>query len=385
MKASRRFSLGLPPWSVVLLVILAAGVGASSAHLGHAQGSRQTLEAPSDRRAAGDRLVTGSKGGVATPESAARPAIPRLRLATELLNRSDALRLAWSPDGKRLAVGGPLDQTVTIWSVQERSILLTLRGEEGGIDALAYSPDGHYLVVGRGFLRWTTDRLLNVYDTRTGTLIRNVPSPGVRGSSNVTSLVFAQSGYLGVGHRDLISLYTGPADNLVRRILTETIAAPIVFGARGAQLAYGSLRITDGYALRVLDLEGQVISTLRRHQRGVEGSPSVLTFSPDGTRLLCGCGDRVGIYDLSSGGLEELPDRHEPPINMLAYAPDGRHLVSGAGRTIRVWDVKRQQVIQTERKGVLEGAAWTPDGQWFATSEGRRITIWQLAIQNNTQ
>ena len=48
--------------------------------------------------------------------------------------------LAYSPDGRRIAVGG--DGTVTVWDAATGRELLTLRGHTGLVLGVAYSPDG---------------------------------------------------------------------------------------------------------------------------------------------------------------------------------------------------------------------------------------------------
>ena len=49
--------------------------------------------------------------------------------------------MAFSPDGRRLATGGE-ENTVKIWDVQTGRELHTLRGHNGDVYAVAFSPDG---------------------------------------------------------------------------------------------------------------------------------------------------------------------------------------------------------------------------------------------------
>src|SRR5215510_4547677 len=53
--------------------------------------------------------------------------------------------MAWSPDSQRLAVGGPLDRRVSVWDVRTGQRVQGPGDQQGGPQALAYSPDGRYL------------------------------------------------------------------------------------------------------------------------------------------------------------------------------------------------------------------------------------------------
>jgi WD40 repeat protein len=54
--------------------------------------------------------------------------------------------LAYSPDGKTLAVGVWLEPVVTLWDVRTRQELCTLNAHLKSLFALAFSPDGRRLV-----------------------------------------------------------------------------------------------------------------------------------------------------------------------------------------------------------------------------------------------
>jgi WD40 repeat protein len=65
-----------------------------------------------------------------------------------LRTRNDAERIAWLPDGSRLAVAAR--RTVQIVDPDTGACLLTLRGEDAQIYGLAFSPDGSLLAAGGG-------------------------------------------------------------------------------------------------------------------------------------------------------------------------------------------------------------------------------------------
>ena len=68
------------------------------------------------------------------------------RIAFDAPRRATAM--AWSHDGKRLAVGGMLDDHVTVLDAATGGRLPGPDGHVGGVHDLAFSPDGRYLYVG---------------------------------------------------------------------------------------------------------------------------------------------------------------------------------------------------------------------------------------------
>lgn len=70
--------------------------------------------------------------------------------------------MIFSPDGDRL-VSTCRDRTVTPWDAGTGEELLTLRGHDSFVSAVAFSPEGRYLVTGehRGMVRvwdtWTSE------------------------------------------------------------------------------------------------------------------------------------------------------------------------------------------------------------------------------------
>jgi WD40 repeat protein/serine/threonine protein kinase len=106
------------------------------------------------------------------------------------------LNLAFSPDGKRIAIGAK-EHTVVIWDVESGQELTTLRGHSGDVCTVAFSPDGRW-VASAG-----EDSTVKVWDSHTGKIIRSF-----RGHTGlVNSLAF---------RRDGRSLISGSRDKTVK-------------------------------------------------------------------------------------------------------------------------------------------------------------------------
>jgi len=104
------------------------------------------------------------------------------------------VNVAFSPDGKRLAIGDT-ESRIVIWEVETGQELRTLRGHSGDVYTVAFSPDQS----GRWVASAGEDSTVKVWDSYTGKLIRSF-----RGHTGlVNSLAFIQDGQrLVTGSRD---------------------------------------------------------------------------------------------------------------------------------------------------------------------------------------
>lgn len=303
------------------------------------------------------------------------------RIKFRLAHAHDVLKLAWSADGKYLAAGAPLPTTLTIRDARDGSVVRTLPDQPGWVEAVAYSPDGRYLVTGRGALPPASDTKINIWDAKTGALVRNVAAPLENSRNSVRAISFSPDGkYLASRHEDhVVGLYSLKDGKWIKTFPSRTgFPGPVAFSPNGRHLAYAIGPQPHGYAIRVVDVgSGQVVKDLT-------GCPDIvhsLTYSPDGRRLVAGDSGTMCVYDLTAGAVERNVE-HRPMIQLVAYVPTGRYLISAsADRTIRVWDTKSWQVADTltGHSGTLYVAALSRDGRHLAAAGNQAVTVWEFA------
>lgn len=136
--------------------------------------------------------------------------------------------------------------------------------------------------------------------------------------------------------------------------------------------------IYDAQDLR-LSVELEQLSAHRSSQGHV---PSVCTFSPDGSSLLCG--EKTGkivLYDVrNSNEPVSFPQFLSYEVTSCSFSKDGtRFLCSSEDRTMQLWDIATRKLVSAREahSGIIRQCCFSPDGSSIVSvSDDHTIKIW---------
>lgn len=334
----------------------------------------------------------------------------------------DTLRLAFSPDGARIAAISSRSAMLRIWDTMTSRELLAVRASPTGVQdqesehiLLRFSPDG---------------RQIAVHDRKTIRLLQSTQAlPAAPGSGNVGTWerqVFGLAGNARRGdmppldlRRDAIFSRDGnvfvvrEGHGLVTARDAETgrwmweisnrqgflagLVWPAVFSANGQRMAYPS---RDNVA-HVMEVVGEAprreysLQEARGEHRTIEalaltGDAGLLASRLDNSRIIVwdvARGEPVFDDTLSPATRTPLTISSNPlgawvHDDVLGVSDNGRLLWAlDGGKTVRVWCVSsRREVYRFAATDVP--FAVSPDGSWLAhTGSGPTIHVWDVAPQ----
>jgi WD40 repeat protein len=229
-------------------------------------------------------------------------------------------RVAWSPEGARLALV-EAKPALAVWDLRTGAVT-ALTGHEGRITRAVFTSDGARLVTSGA------DKTVRVWDLATGS------SRALLGHDRVVEHVDVAP-----GGRFALSC---SEDTTARLWDLETGDASVLRGhtahAKACRFTHdGRTAITtsaDG-TVRIWDVE----ATRSRVLAGHEDDVRTVAYAPEGTRAASGGQDnRVRVWDLATGKSFVLAG-HESAVTRVRFLGADRLVSAGEDGTARLWDL----------------------------------------------
>ena len=311
--------------------------------------------------------------------------------------------LAFSPDGKTLAVSG--SREILLHTLDGSAAPRRLGGLSDNILSLAFSKDGSLLVAGGG----TPARFgeLQFWDLPAGKLRRSVMLTGdtVFGVSlspdgakaaagctdNTVRIVDTASGkeltrmgahenwvlgtVFGVDGKRLVSVGRDRSAKLTDassgafqenvNLLRGELAAVARHPSKDIVVIGGEDRVAYVYLMdRPKNMKIADDTTLVRKLERQNGAIAALAWSPDGNRIaVAGAAPEVNVYDANTGSRVASCKGHTAGIYTIAFSPDGATLATGGfDGTVRLYDPATCALKKGFVPVPLERAASAPGG-----------------------
>jgi WD40 repeat protein len=287
--------------------------------------------------------------------------------------------LALSPDGTQLATGGVDGKkagggTVRWWDAKTSKHLRTLQ-VPFHVLSLAFSPDGKWLAVGSGNAG-EVQKVVMLLDADTGKTLHTFTASTHQWIEQVA--FSPDSRLLAVaGHDDIVRVFDPEIGQEVRHwIVPSAPIDQVAFHPDGKVLATGSV---DGTVKFWDPSDGKLLHTFTGHKAGIGG----VAFSRDGKWLATA--DRSGevrLWDFATRTQRHVLKGHHQE-NQPAFSPDSRTLVAhGLSGRARLWDVESGKELLPHQgpAGMVCSAAFSPDGTRLASGgDDKVVRIWDLA------
>ena len=243
---------------------------------------------------------------------------------------------------------------------------LTLKGHEGQVKGIDYSPDGACIA------SVSDDTTARIWNTSTGELVRTIAAHDIRCKSVAYSPDGSRLYTSDVNQRVQIwkSLDGSSAGFIGDNVISFSISAD----GRRLAAAYGHSVVPYGHSVVLYDTES--LDVVAEFPLG-SGYIDLVRFSPDGRQILTTCSDPDNVIRIwnAETGEEIRSERHSEPIYVAEFSPDGQSIAIGGSGNLEAFSVEQLGEPRWSQGFPLNilSLAFSPDGRELAVSIGGEL------------
>jgi len=286
--------------------------------------------------------------------------------------------VTFSPDSRLMAasIGNSNAFEVYVWDIELQEVMLVLRGHDGIVWDVAFSPDGKEIASS------SADGTVRIWRTADGALLRVLQHP-----ADISSIAFSPDGTIlaagGVKEWPVAAVWLYDTETWLQMGELEAawnIPAIVFFPERGYIVGGGISRNVSvwseasGEELFLLYHPGQV-SALDRDRDGDTLITAPCTQA-DGSAC---AGSELWAWDMASGTIAGQVDAGVIDVSDLDVSPLGDLLVTvGRDRFIRLHAVDDLHLVAffDSLKGALNAVAFSPDATLVGVGASDVVQVW---------
>ena len=284
------------------------------------------------------------------------------------LGQGGAHHIKFSPDGKRLVIGGTIG--IWIYDTPTGEVLAQPSGPNYTVGSIDISSDGSKIVSGN------KDGTIRLWDAKTGKLIHthlghHTPTSNYieHRNNSINSIALSPDGktIVSAGRDGTIRLWNANTGQHTHTLIHNMSFARVALSPDGKTIVGWSLR---GDPIRLWNAKTkQLRHTLTGHNDWIIS----VAFSPDGNTIVSADWDgTIRLWNTNTGRhIRTLTGRINNSkrdatlyFGSAEFSPDGKTIIiRDWNNTTRLWDAKTDTQILTEHNDGIISVALSPDGK----------------------